>query len=156
MQKQPDIDIRNIRQGLTIQIVPTGTAEMADGCVLMRVIIRLIAMPGYVLIANGIYVDKNGYMVTDAWIDDYYVHGNGVMKTGWVNEGEDNLFYFYSDGTKAVNTTIDGYILGIDDKWDKNPEFTQEIAVNLAKQKYSDDSTEAICGGFFIIFNIYK
>ena len=102
------------------------------------------------------YVDKNGYMVTDAWIDDYYVHGNGVMKTGWVNEGEDNWFYFYSDGTKAVNTTIDGCVLSVDGKWDKNPEFTPEIAVNLAKQKYSDDSTEAICGGFFIIFNIYK
>lgn len=60
-------------------------------------------------------------MVTDAWIDDYYVDGNGVMKTGWVNEGEDNWFYFYSDGTKAVNTTIDGCVLSVDGKWDKNP-----------------------------------
>lgn len=95
------------------------------------------------------YIDKNGYMVTDAWVDDYYVDHDGVMKTGWVNDGEDKWFYFYSDGTKAVNTTIDGCILGVDGKWDKNPEFTQEIAVNFAKQKYNDDSIEAICGGSF-------
>ncbi|NAS19007.1 hypothetical protein GND98_014290 [Clostridium butyricum] len=94
------------------------------------------------------YVDKNGYMVTDAWVGDCYVDSSGVRKTGWVQQGE-NWFYFYTNGTKAINTTIDGFTLGVDGKWDKNPEFTPQMAINFAKLKYSDSSTEATCGGSF-------
>lgn len=94
------------------------------------------------------YVDENGYMVTDAWITDYYVDSSGVMQTGWVQQG-DSWFYFYSNGTKAINTTMGGFTLGVDGKWDKNPEFTPQMAINFAKLKYSDSSTEATCGGSF-------
>lgn len=94
------------------------------------------------------YVNENGYMVTDSWISEYYVDSNGAMKTGWVQQG-DNWFYFYYDGTKAVNTTIDGYTLGIDGNWDKEPEFTSEMAINFAKQKYNDSSIAVTCGGSF-------
>lgn len=68
---------------------------------------------------NWYYVDEEGYMAANAWINGYYVDNNGVMKTGWAQIGSD-WFYFYSDGTKAVNTTVDGYYLGADGKWIKN------------------------------------
>ena len=66
--------------------------------------------------------------------DSYYLH-DGKMLTGWLNDSNGNTYYmdktdgnmsrgwkqidgkwyyFYTDGTMAANTTIDGYTIGSD------------------------------------------
>jgi glucan-binding YG repeat protein len=46
----------------------------------------------------------------------YYMLGNGKMKTGWILY-KNQWYYLQSDGSMAVNTTIDGYIINSDGVW---------------------------------------
>ena len=63
-----------------------------------------------------------GAMVT-GWISYnnkwYYADSNGVMQEGW-NEVDGNWFYFYpGEGSKAVNTTISGFVVDGEGIWRK-------------------------------------
>lgn len=67
------------------------------------------------------YLSADGTM-TKGWkkIDGhwYYFNAYGIMKTGWIkNDG--NWYYLYSDGTLAMNTTIDGNRVGANGAWIK-------------------------------------
>ena len=56
-----------------------------------------------------------GYNDNGAW---YYLKADGVMATGWIS---DNGTWYYCDASGAMlsNTTVDGYILGVDGAWIK-------------------------------------
>lgn len=43
----------------------------------------------------------------------YYHDASGLMMTGWFQDGR-NWYYFYNDGQMAINTTVDGWIIGSD------------------------------------------
>lgn len=63
-----------------------------------------------------------GAMVT-GWISYnnkwYYADSNGVMQEGWI-EVDGNWFYFYpGEGSKAVNTTISGFVVDGEGIWRK-------------------------------------
>ena len=63
------------------------------------------------------YFDSKGTLKT-GWLDlngkTYYMNKEGVMMSGkWVLI-DGKWFYFYTDGTLAVNTTIEGYPVGAD------------------------------------------
>ena len=71
-------------------------------------------------IVDGYYVDANGAMVSNSWIQKggawYYFGGDGAMLTGW--QTIDGVwYYFYADGTMAANTTIDGYTIDGSGAW---------------------------------------
>lgn len=46
----------------------------------------------------------------------YYMDNTGAMKTGWLQLSPTDWYYFNEDGTMAVSTEVDGYILGADGK----------------------------------------
>ena len=54
------------------------------------------------------------------WLNDrgtwYYLNGSGAMQTGWLNDNG-TWYYLQSNGAMAVNTTIDGYVLGANGAW---------------------------------------
>lgn len=71
---------------------------------------------------NGwFYVDTNAGMLTGwqllggTW---HYFNpvsdgSRGIMRTGW-QEIDGKWYYFYEDGSMAINTTVDGYQVGVD------------------------------------------
>lgn len=66
--------------------------------------------------------DNNGwwYSEGDSYLKDcskfidgywYVFDSNGYQKTGWVQDEHGSWHYYYSNGTIATNTIIDGYLL---------------------------------------------
>ena len=54
-------------------------------------------------------------MVTNSWLTingkTYFVNASGIMVEGWY-QIEGNYYYFYpGDGSKAVSTSISGFVL---------------------------------------------
>lgn len=75
---------------------------------------------GWGLISNNwYYFNEDGTMKT-GWVNlgkySYYLNEKGIMQTGWqlINN---KWYYFYPGGDMAVNTTIDGYVVGADGVW---------------------------------------
>ena len=68
---------------------------------------------------NWYYLKEDGIMAT-GWLNDrgtwYYLNGSGAMQTGWLNDNG-TWYYLQSNGAMAVNTTIDGYVLGANGAW---------------------------------------
>lgn len=86
------------------------------------------------ILGDWYYFDENGYAVvgwrftSDTW---YYMNGEGKMQTGWLNldnkwyytqasgamvvgwyqTSPTDWYYFYQDGSMAVNVVIDGFII---------------------------------------------
>lgn len=57
---------------------------------------------------------QTGWMEMDGKM--YYLDSAGVMITGWYQMSPGKWYYFYDDGSMAVNTSIDGYRIGPDGK----------------------------------------
>lgn len=51
--------------------------------------------------------------LNDKW---YYTDSTGAMAVGWYQISPSEWYYFYEDGSMAVNTVIDGYMIGGDGK----------------------------------------
>lgn len=68
----------------------------------------------YYLNSDGI-MQRGWVKVNDLW---YYLNDSGVMLTGWIKESG-KWYYLKSDGSMAVNTTINGYKIGMDGAWIK-------------------------------------
>ena len=51
--------------------------------------------------------------LNDKW---YYTDSTGAMAVGWYQISPSEWYYFYEDGSMAVNTVIDGYTIGGDGK----------------------------------------
>ncbi|BCZ46276.1 hypothetical protein psyc5s11_23430 [Clostridium gelidum] len=72
--------------------------------------------------------DSNGWWNTEgnSWsvgwrlIDGkwYYFEQDGYMKTGWIKY-DGRLYYLNTDGSMAHDTTIDGFTVGSDGKWNQ-------------------------------------
>ena len=62
--------------------------------------------------------NRNGKPVK-GWLSDdqkwyWLVKATGMMFAGGWKQIDGKWYYFYTDGTMAVNTTIDGYTIGSD------------------------------------------
>lgn len=62
-----------------------------------------------------------GAMVTNSWLTingkTYFVNASGIMVEGWY-QIEGNYYYFYpGDGSKAVSTSISGFVLDANGVW---------------------------------------
>lgn len=62
-----------------------------------------------------------GSMVTNSWLTingkTYFVNASGIMVEGWY-QIEGNYYYFYpGDGSKAVSTSISGFVLDANGVW---------------------------------------
>ncbi len=55
---------------------------------------------------NWYYIDDDGSRYADGW---YWIDGN--------SDGISECYYFYSDGTMAYSTVIDGYTVNADGQW---------------------------------------
>lgn len=69
------------------------------------------------------YMDTDGVMLT-GWVNDgnarYYMNKDGSMATGWIQNTPGEWYYFYENGTMAVNTVIDGYAVNEKGIWVQN------------------------------------
>lgn len=64
------------------------------------------------------YVDEDGYVqlgMTEIDGKNYYLYPEGTYARGWTQIGSD-LYFFFFDGSMAVDTVIDGLTLGNDGK----------------------------------------
>lgn len=62
------------------------------------------------------HLDRDGYVqVGPAEVDGkiYYLFPGGMITSGWLQIG-DGIYYFQADGTMAVSTVVDGFVLGSD------------------------------------------
>lgn len=75
----------------------------------------------------------------------YSFDKDGAMQTGWV-ENFDNWSYYYSNGQMARNTVIDGYPISPGGGWDRNPEYTYDQALEIARKKYGSNPDMLIGG----------
>lgn len=62
-----------------------------------------------------------GAMVKNSWLTingkTYFMNASGAMVEGWYKV-ENNFYYFYpGDGSKAVNTAVDGFVLDANGVW---------------------------------------
>lgn len=76
--------------------------------------------------ANGswYYLDRTSGAMKTGWMQDtngswYYLDKTqGNMKTGWIKDN-DKWYYLHSDGSLALKTTIDGYVVNEKGEWVK-------------------------------------
>lgn len=62
------------------------------------------------------HLDRNGYIqvgLTEVDGKVYFFHPSGMVIAGWLQIG-DGIYYFQADGSMAVNTVVDGFMLGSD------------------------------------------
>ncbi len=102
---------------------PKGTATRAEAATVLRRFVEIVIDPQT---ANGWQQNdsgqwsyyRNGKPVKD-WLSDgqkwYWLDKTtGMMFAGGWKQIDGKWYYFYTDGTMAVNTTIDGYTIGSD------------------------------------------
>ena len=80
---------------------PKGTATRAEVATILRRFVEIVIDPQ----------TANGWQQNDSGQWSYYRNGKPVK--GWLSDDQ-KWYYFYTDGTMAVNTTIDGYTIGSD------------------------------------------
>ena len=80
---------------------PKGTATRAEVATVLRRFVKIVIDPQ----------TANGWQQNDSGQWNYYRNGESVK--GWLSDDQ-KWYYFYTDGTMAVNTTIDGYTIGSD------------------------------------------
>ena len=101
---------------------PKGTATRAEVATVLRRFVEIVIDPqaaqGWMQDHSGSWqYMKDGKAVTGWLYDDkkwYWLDNNGwTFANGWKQIGG-KWYYFYSDGSMAVDTTIDGYTIGPD------------------------------------------
>ena len=80
---------------------PKGTAVRAEVATVLRRFVEIVIDPQ----------TANGWQQNDSGQWSYYRNGKPVK--GWLSDDQ-KWYYFYTDGTMAANTTIDGYTIGSD------------------------------------------
>ena len=83
--------------------------------------------------AKWFYLGADGAMVKNTWKQDsstkwFYLGSTGEMLVGkqWITI-EKIQYYIYADGSMAVNTIIDGWIVGSNGAWDGKPQILKSI-----------------------------
>ncbi len=102
---------------------PQGSATRAEASIILQSFVYHVidegTVRGWVQDDNGQwqYIDTNGNAVS-GWLTvenvKYYFTSDGIMVSGKWLQIDGKWFYFYSDGKMAVNTTLDGYLIGAD------------------------------------------
>ena len=101
---------------------PKGTATRAEVATVLRRFVEIVIDPqaaqGWMQDHSGSWqYRKDGKAVTGWLYDDkkwYWLDNGGWMfASGW-KQIDGKWYYFYSDGSMAVNTTIDGHTVGPD------------------------------------------
>lgn len=83
------------------------------------------------------YSEGNSYAMGYREINGntYYFDSNGYMKTGWIQDKYYGTWhYFYSNGTMAYNTVIDGFQLDQDGTWIKPSKGAEEARNSILKE----------------------
>lgn len=101
----------------------TDTTPVTDVTTTAGATVTTDIKTGWTKTADGAwyFVKADGTKAT-AWLQDgttwYYLNSSGVMQTGWIN---DNGTWYYCNGSGAMlaNTTVDGYVLGVNGAWAK-------------------------------------
>ena len=108
---------------MEISLTPKGTATRAEVATILRRFVEIVIDPQT---ANGWQQNdsgqwsyyRNGKPVKGRLSDDqkwYWLDKTtGMMFAGGWKQIDGKWYYFYTDGTMAVNTTIDGYTIGSD------------------------------------------
>ena len=102
---------------------PKGTATRAEVATVLRRFVEIVIDPQT---ANGWQQNDSGQWSyyrngkpVKGWLSDdqkwYWLdRATGMMFAGGWKQIDGKWYYFYPDGTMAVNTTIDGYTIGSD------------------------------------------
>ncbi|MEI3183952.1 MAG: S-layer homology domain-containing protein [Lachnospiraceae bacterium] len=102
---------------------PKGTATRAEAATVLRRFVEIVIDPQT---ANGWQQNDSGQWSyyrngkpVKGWLSDdqkwYWLDkATGMMFAGGWKQIDGKWYYFYTDGTMAVNTTIDGYTIGSD------------------------------------------
>ena len=102
---------------------PKGTATRAEVATVLRRFVEIVIDPQT---ANGWQQNDSGQWSyyrngkpVKGWLSDdqkwyWLVKATGMMFAGGWKQIDGKWYYFYTDGTMAVNTTIDGYTIGSD------------------------------------------
>ena len=102
---------------------PKGTATRAEVATVLRQFVEIVINPQT---ANGWQQNDSGQWSyyrngkpVKGWLSDdqkwYWLdRATGMMFAGGWKQIDGKWYYFYTDGTMAVNTTIDGYTIGSD------------------------------------------
>ena len=102
---------------------PKGTATRAEVATILRRFVKIVIDPQT---ANGWQQNDSGQWSyyrngepVKGWLSDdqkwYWLdRATGMMFAGGWKQIDGKWYYFYTDGTMAVNTTIDGYTIGSD------------------------------------------
>ena len=105
------------------QFDPKGTATRAEVATVLRRFVEIVIDPQT---ANGWQQNDSGQWSyyrngkpVKGWLSDdqkwYWLDkATGMMFAGGWKQIDGKWYYFYTDGTMAVNTTIDGYTIGSD------------------------------------------
>ena len=92
-------------------------------------------------IVDGYYVDANGAMVTNSWVQKdgawYYFGSNGAMLTGW-QMIESERYFFYDNGIMAMNTWVGDNYLG------PTGALISKSEINQAEQQQAHDRMMAL------------
>lgn len=103
---------------------PKGTATRAEVATVLRRFVEIVIDSQT---ANGWQQNDSGQWSyyrngkpVKGWLSDdqkwyWLVKATGMMFAGGWKQIDGKWYYFYTDGTMAVNTTIDGYTIGSDD-----------------------------------------
>ena len=102
---------------------PKGTATRAEAATVLRQFVEIVIDPQT---ANGWQQNDSGQWSyyrngepVKGWLSDdqkwYWLdRATGMMFAGGWKQIDGKWYYFYTDGSMAVNTTIDGYTIGSD------------------------------------------
>lgn len=67
--------------------------------------------------------DQEGMMCKNSWINQngktYYVNNDGVMVEGWYQVAGQWYYFYPGEGSKAVNTYIDGFYVDANGVWNR-------------------------------------
>ena len=102
---------------------PKGTATRAEVATVLRRFVEIVidsqTANGWQQNASGQWSYYRNGKPVKGWLSDdqkwyWLVKATGMMFAGGWKQIDGKWYYFYTDGTMAVNTTIDGYTIGSD------------------------------------------
>lgn len=97
--------------------IPNGCFVQADQGVMWQNADGTFLRDSWLEVAGLRYhLDRNGYVqvgLTEVDGKFYFLHPGGVVVAGWLQIG-DGIYYFQADGSMAINTVVDGFVLGSD------------------------------------------
>lgn len=101
---------------------PQKVATRAEAAAVLRRFVEVVIDPqsaqGWVQNHSASWQYRKNNKAVTGWLYDspnwYWLDGSGWMFNGGWQQIDGKWYYFFADGTMAVNTEIDGYRIGMD------------------------------------------